>query len=126
MSRRGRLVLVPEIDVDRLAGCRHGCGERRVRRLAAPEVAERSRMLEVADTDGPDLREPRLDAVPRRVLEVEGESQRRVERAQQQLEEPFVASRLQRDPDRPEPVVEVPDTALEPGGGSRPLAPPAW
>jgi hypothetical protein len=66
-------------------------------------------MVEVVHADGARLREPRLDAVPGRVLEVERESQRRVERAQQELERALIARLLERDPDRPQPVGELSD-----------------
>jgi hypothetical protein len=104
---------VAEVDVDGLAGCAHLGGERRVGRLAAAEVAERSGMVEVAHANHSRLRETRLDAVPGRVLEVEGEPQRRVERAEQELECAFVPCLLERDPDRAEPAAEPAHERLE-------------
>ena len=74
MRGRARLVLVAEVDVDRLVGRRHRGRERLVRRLAASKVTKLRQMIQVADTDGPCLREPMLDPVPRRMLQVEGES----------------------------------------------------
>src|SRR5439155_12580970 len=117
-----RLVVMAEVDIDRLLRRGDGGGERRVRRLAAAEVAEPRRMLEVADADGARLGEQRLDPVPRGMLEVEREPERRVERAEQQLEHPLVARPLQRDPHRTKPAAEPTYTALELGddGGLRP------
>src|SRR5438552_8796741 len=79
-------------------------------------------MLEVADADGARLGEQRLDPVPGRMLEVEREPQRRVERAEQQLEHPLVALPLQRYARRLEAVAEVSDAALELGGDVRPFS----
>src|SRR5262249_54056642 len=98
-----------------------GCGERFVRSLPAAEVAERRRMIEVAHANGANLGQPRLDPVPRGMLEVERESQRRVERAEQQLQDALVALRLERDPHRPKAVPEVANAVLEFGDGTRPL-----
>src|SRR5205814_3332843 len=91
-------------------------------RLATAEVAERRRMLEVADADGACLGDSWLDPVPGGMLQVEGEPQRRVERAEQQLEHPLVARPFQRDPHRTETVAEPTHTALELGDDARPLA----
>ena len=108
MGRRGRLVLMAEVDVDRLPRRGHGGGERLVRRLATAQVAKRPRVVEVADAHGARVRKPWLDAVPRPMVEVERESQRRIERAEEELERSLVSRLLERDPNRPEPVAEVP------------------
>src|SRR5690348_10107313 len=79
-------------------------------------------MVEVADADGARLGESRLDPVPGGMLEVEREPQRRVERAEQQLQDSLVPLGLQRDPDRPEPVTEMAHSALELSDGARPLS----
>ena len=52
MGGRRRLVVVAEVDVDRLPNGGNGGGECRVRRLAATEVAERRGMVEVTDAHG--------------------------------------------------------------------------
>src|SRR6188472_17004 len=78
-------------------------------------------MVEVADADGARLGKPRLDPVPGGMLEVEREPQRRVERAEEQLEDSLVAFRLQRDPHGPEAVAEVARAVLELGDGAWPL-----
>jgi hypothetical protein len=70
-------------------------------------------MVEVVHADRARLREPRLDAVPGRMLEVEREPQRRVERAEQELECALVPRLLERDADRPQPVSELSDARLE-------------
>src|SRR5437763_16501072 len=100
---RGRVV-VAEVDVDRLPARGDGGDERFVGRLAAAQVAERRRMAEGADAYGARLGESRLDSVPGGMLEIEREPQRRVERAEQQLQHSLVAPRLERDPHRAEPV----------------------
>jgi hypothetical protein len=74
VPRRRRRLVVAEVDVDRLECGGHRGGECCVWRFAAAEKAEWSRMLEVADADGSNLRKLRLDAVPRRVLEIECEA----------------------------------------------------
>ena len=73
MRRRVRLVAVPEVDVDRLARSADPRREGVVGRLPPAEVAERRGVVEIVDADGVRLGEPRLDPVPRRMLEVEGE-----------------------------------------------------
>ena len=77
-----------------------------VRRLAPPEIPKRRRMVEVVDANRAGGREPLLDSRPRRMLEVEREPERGVERSEQQLEDAFVACVLQRHAHRPEPVAE--------------------
>jgi hypothetical protein len=79
-------------------------------------------MLDVVHAYGARLCEPRLDAVPGRMLEVEGEPQRRVERAEQELERSVVARLLERDPDRPEPVSELLHPRLERVEPAQPVA----
>src|SRR5487761_664212 len=105
-GRRGRHVLVPEVDV---YGLGHGANarcERLVRRLAPAEVAERRRMVEVVHPYGASFREPLLDAVPRRMLQVECDPESGPERTEDELDRAFVAHALQRDAYRPEPLAE--------------------
>ena len=63
-------------------------------------------MVEVVDADGARRGEPLLDPVPRRMLQVERDAERRVERAEHQLEDAVVAGVLHRDANRAEPVAE--------------------
>jgi len=92
-----------------------------VRRLAQAGVAEARPALELADADAARLVEPCLDAVPRRVLEVERDLQVGRQRPEQELEDPLVARALHGDADGPEPVAERPDALLEGGDGLRPV-----
>src|SRR5579864_5713261 len=79
-------------------------------------------MVEVVDANGATLREPLLDPRPRRMLEVEGEPERRVERAEQELEHPFVARILERHANRPEPVAQRPRPGRELVERAQPVA----
>src|SRR5262249_58559312 len=94
---------VAEVHVARLPRCCDRSGERLVGGLASTEIAEGRRMVEVADADGAGLGQPRLDPVPGGMLEVERNPQRRVERAEQELQDALVALRLERAPDRSKP-----------------------
>ena len=92
-SRRRRLVLVADEAPGLLLRAADRVGPRRERRvvvgrLAQAQVAERRRRLGVVDAHGARLGDQRLDAVPRLVLEVEGEAELRVEGAEQQLSMP--------------------------------------
>ena len=63
-------------------------------------------MVEVVDADRARRGEPFLDPVPRRMLEVERDAQRRIERAEHQLEDAVVARVLHRHANGAEPVAE--------------------
>src|SRR5581483_8228653 len=121
-GRRGRRVVVPEVDVDRLRRRCDRRGERGIGRLSPAEVAEGRRVHEVADADRARVGESRLDPVPRRMLEVEREPERRVERAEQELDRSVVARALHRDPHRPEPVAERPQALPEDVQAAEPAA----
>ncbi len=79
-------------------------------------------MVEVVDADGAAFAELGLDAVPRRVLEVEGDSRLRIEGAEDQLDHPLVARADQLHANRPEPPAETPDALRELGHHVRPVA----
>ena len=81
----------------------------RVRRLAEAEVAERRVRVPVVHADAG----RHVEAVPRLVVEVEGDAERRVERAEEEREEPRVRSLLHGDADRAEPLAEERDALLE-------------
>ena len=106
VCRGSRRFIVAEVDVHRLLHPADLRDELVVRRLAAPEVPKRRGMVEVVDANRPGERESLFDPGPRRMLEVECEPERGVERSQQQLENAFVARVLQRHAHRPEPVAE--------------------
>jgi hypothetical protein len=106
-------VVVAEVDVHGLCRGTDLRGERRVRRLAAPQIPKRRRMLEIVDACRAGRRKTHFDPRPRRMLEVESDPQRGIERSEQQLEHAFVAGVLQRDADRAEPVAERVGTACE-------------
>ena len=74
MRRRIRRIVVAEVDVHGLGARADARGERVVGGLAPTEIPEGRGMFEVVDADGAGFREAFLDAVPRRMLEVEGES----------------------------------------------------
>src|SRR5690349_22982232 len=79
-------------------------------------------MIEIVHAYSPGFGQARLDAVPRLMLEVERESQRRVERAEQQLERALVTRGLHRDPHDPEPVAERADARRELVEPAQPVA----
>src|SRR6478735_12745615 len=79
-------------------------------------------MLHVVHADRARLGEPRLDAVPGRVLQVEGEPQRRIERTEQELERSLIPRLLERDPDRPQAVSEPAHARLELAVPAAPVA----
>jgi hypothetical protein len=70
-------------------------------------------MVEVVHPHRARLCELRLDAVPRGMLEVERDAERRVERAEQQREHTLVSRALQRDANRPESRAEGADALGE-------------
>ena len=63
-------------------------------------------MLQIVDANGVGCGEPRLDSVPRRMLEVEGYEQLGVERAEDELDHALVARADQLHANRAEPVAE--------------------
>src|SRR5690349_9436077 len=106
MRRRGRLLVVSEVDVHRLCAGTNALGERAVGGLAPAQVPERGRMVEVVLAHCAGFRQPVLDALPRRMLEVERDAQAGPERAEDELDRALVPYALQRDADGAEPVVE--------------------
>ena len=116
---RARLVLVPKVgeDLDAILEQRpqssRELAERLfvVGRMAEAEVAERRFGVPVVDADGGS------DIGARPALVAEVERQPEVGRAEQQLEQPVVARRLDDRADRAEPLAESADTFLE--GGDR-------
>ena len=81
-----------------------------VGRVAEAEIAEPGGRLQVVDADR--VRR-QLDALPGLVPEVEGEAERRVERAEQQGEEALVPLRADQHANRAEPVAEPRHPLLE-------------
>src|SRR4051794_14769151 len=81
VGRRLGLVAVAEVDVGRLRCSADTLDEVVVRREPAAQIPEGPRVVEVVDAHGAGLGEARLDAVPRLVLEVEREAERRIERS---------------------------------------------
>ena len=116
---RARLVLVPKVreDLDAVLEQRPQSSRELAKRLfvvgrmAKAEVAERRFGVPVVDADGGSD----IGARPARVAEVEGEPE--VGRAEQKLEQPVVARRLDNGANRAEPLTESVDTFLE--GGDR-------
>ena len=109
VGRRGRLVLVAEVDVRRRAQRR---GERAqvvvgVRRLAQPDVAERLGLEVVHARRAPRRAVPRLVRGSRRRARAAGSTE-----PSDEGEQAVVAGALDDDADRPEPVAERRD-ALE-------------
>src|SRR6266545_2411034 len=114
IRRRGRLLLVAQVDERRLVGRAQPVGPPsqflvRVGRLAEADVPKRRVMFEIVDPDCARLREPGLDSIPGRMREVEGDEEAWVERAEDQLDHPLVPSADQLDAHRAEPVAEVAD-----------------
>src|SRR5439155_10323996 len=108
VGRGGRLVLVAEVD-PALRAAAQARGEVaevgvRIGRLAQAHVTERRVALEVVD-DGRLAR--KLDALPGRIAEVEGDLDRRVDRAEQERQQSLVAWLLNLDADRAEPRAEL-------------------
>jgi len=97
---------VAEVHVSRLLERADLRGKLVVRRLAAPEVPKRRGMVEVVDANRPGECESLFDSLPRRMLEVECEPERGVERSEQQFENAFVARVLQGHAHRAEPVAQ--------------------
>src|SRR5439155_18669274 len=123
----GRLVLVPEVRVYRLvasADARRERAERRVvvRRLAEAQMAEGRRVVEVVDAHRTRGGEALLDSVPGRMLEVEREPERRIERAEEKLEGPVVTGAHESHAHRAEPVAEQPDALFEHIEPSQPVS----
>ena len=85
------------------------------------DIAERRWRPEAVDAHCA-CRGESFDAVPRRMIEVEGEAQRRIQRTEQELEHAVVPRALHLHADRPEPVAERTHAGLEDVERAQPVA----